>query len=122
MGHTHYPLKHTPVDSRTGELILVAPELRQRDARCERRQRACVKRANQVSFEKKNATAGMSGTTLLVRHFYTSIRRNTRICTGELISEAIESLQLLALGERRQRACVKRANQVSFEKTEHNRL
>jgi hypothetical protein len=40
--------------------------------------------------------------------------------TGELVLTAIELRQLLALGERRQRACVKRANQVSFEKKEHN--
>jgi hypothetical protein len=50
---------------RTGELDVEATEVRQRDARCERRQRACVKRANPVNFEKKNLTAGMSGTTLL---------------------------------------------------------
>ena len=42
--------------------------------------------------------------------------------TAELVAVALEVLQLLALGERRQRACVKRANQVSFEKTEHNGL
>ena len=36
---------------------------------------------------------------------------------------AIELRQLLALGERWQRAyCVKSANQVSFEGKEHNRL
>jgi hypothetical protein len=46
-------LKHTPVDSRTGEPILVAHELTQLLALGERRQRACVKRVNQVSFEKK---------------------------------------------------------------------
>jgi hypothetical protein len=41
--------------------------------------------------------------------------------TGELVVEALEVRQLLALGERRrQRACVKRANQVSFEKKERN--
>ena len=43
-----------------------------------------------------------------------------RILTGELVFTATEDHQLLALGERRQRACVKCANQVSFEKTEHN--
>jgi hypothetical protein len=37
----------------TGELVSTASQARQRDARCERRQRACIKRANQVSFEKK---------------------------------------------------------------------
>ena len=40
--------------------------------------------------------------------------------TGELILVAKEVRQLLALGERRQRACVKHVNQVSFEKKEHN--
>ena len=42
--------------------------------------------------------------------------------TGELVQTATDELQLLALGERRQRACAKRVNQVSFEKTEHNGL
>jgi hypothetical protein len=42
--------------------------------------------------------------------------------TGKLVAAAHETRQLLALGERRQRAYVKRANQVSFEKTEHNHL
>ena len=49
----------------TGELVVVALEARQRDARCERRQRACVTRANRVSFEKKNTTVCMTGTTIL---------------------------------------------------------
>ena len=40
--------------------------------------------------------------------------------TRELVVVAREDRQLVALGERRQRACVERANQVSFEKTEHN--
>ena len=40
--------------------------------------------------------------------------------TGELVPTAVEGRQLLALGERRQRSCVKRANQVSFEKKERN--
>ena len=47
-----YPLKHTPVDSRTGKLVVAAPEPPQLLALGERRQRACIKRANQVSFEK----------------------------------------------------------------------
>jgi hypothetical protein len=38
---------------RTSELILVAQEVRQLLALGERRQRACVKRANPVSFERK---------------------------------------------------------------------
>jgi hypothetical protein len=59
-------------------------------------------------WEKKNETAGMTGSTLI------------RIRTGELVLLATEGRQLLALGERRQRACVKRANQVSFEKKERN--
>jgi hypothetical protein len=59
--HTHLSLKHTPVDSRTAELIVAAIELRQRDTRCERRQRACVKRANPVSFEKKERNGGYVG-------------------------------------------------------------
>jgi hypothetical protein len=50
---------------RTGELILVALEPDQLLALSERRQRACVTRANPVSLEKKNVTAGMSGTTIL---------------------------------------------------------
>jgi hypothetical protein len=45
-----------------------------------------------------------------------------KIRTGELILATSENRQLLALGERRQRACVKRANQVRIEKTEHNGL
>jgi hypothetical protein len=60
-------LKHTPVDSRTGELIVVATEPRQPLALGERRQRACVKRANPVSFEKKERNGGYVGD-------YTSIR------------------------------------------------
>ena len=52
----------TPVDSRTGELVFVAPEPRQLLALGERRQRACVKRANQVSFEKKERNGGYVGT------------------------------------------------------------
>jgi hypothetical protein len=58
-------LKHTPVDLLTVELIVAAIEVRQLLALGERRQRACVKCANQVSFEKKNTTACVSGTTIL---------------------------------------------------------
>ena len=45
----------------TGELAVVAAEYRQRDARCERRQHACVKRANPVSFEKIERNGGYVG-------------------------------------------------------------
>jgi hypothetical protein len=48
-------------DLRTGKLILVAPELFQLLALGERRQRACVKRANQVSFDKKERNGGYVG-------------------------------------------------------------
>jgi hypothetical protein len=54
-------LKHTPVDSRTAELVTFAIEIRQLLALGERRQRACVKRANQVSFEKKERNGGYVG-------------------------------------------------------------
>ena len=61
-GHTHiYPLKHTPVDSRTAELVVLATEVRQLLALRERRQRTCVKRANQVSFEEKEHNGGYVG-------------------------------------------------------------
>ena len=53
VGNTLLSLKHTPVDSRTAELVAIAIEIRQLLALGERRQRACIKRANQVSFEKK---------------------------------------------------------------------
>ena len=77
---THiYPLK---TRTRTGELIAEATDIRQRDARCERRQRACVKRANQVILRKQNTTVCSTGTTLL------SVA--TQILTGELVVEAIE--------------------------------
>ena len=59
----------------------------------------------------------MSGTTLLSVETRTPVDSRT----AELVAAALEPNQLLALGERRQRACVKRANQVSFEKKEHNR-
>jgi hypothetical protein len=36
--------------------------------------------------------------------------------TGELVPTTVELRQLLALGERWQRACVKHTNQVGFEK------
>jgi hypothetical protein len=49
-------------------------------------------------------------------------RCKRRQSPGELIAAATEPHQLLALGERRQRACVTSANQVSFEKTEDNGL
>ena len=55
------------VDSRTAELVVAEPELRQRDARCERRQRACVKRANPVNFEKTDRNGWYVG-------YYTSTR------------------------------------------------
>ena len=76
-------LTRLSVEKLTGEVVVAAIELLQRDAAGERRQRACVKRANQVSFEKKNVTAGMSGTTLLAVETHAVDSR-----TGELVRVA----------------------------------
>jgi hypothetical protein len=101
---------------RTGELVITALEPKQLLALGERRQRACVKRANQGSFEKTEHNRLCAGTHTYIVETHATVDSRT----AELVVAAKELRQRDARCERRQRACVTRANPVSFKQTEHN--